>query len=250
MDPNQLVALFEEVATAIRDQLSGLEDWTLVEGSNEQYKHDVVADTIALEMLLDAGVAVVSEETGVHASDRSIVVVVDPVDGSTNAGCHLPYYNTSLAAVDDDGLLAALVREHPTGRSFAAIRGMGAYCAGQRITASHVTSMDQAIVAFNDLPPARLGWRQFRVMGATALDLANVASSAFDAFGDASAAGNSPWDYLAGVLLVREAGGITWDLDGQELVTIEHGAKRRVFAAGNQQLADQLHDRFVAASEA
>ena len=249
MDPNELVALFENVANGIGEELRGLDNFGLVEGSSEQYQHDVVADQRAVQMLLDGGLGVVSEESGVHASDRSIMAVVDPIDGSTNASHHLSYFNTSIAAVDDEGLLACLVRSQATSRTWAAIRGGGAYVDSYRIMASHVTAMDQAIIAFNDLPPAHLGWRQFRVMGATALDLAHVAQGNFDAFGDASAAGNSPWDYLAGVLLVREAGGMTWDLDGQELVTIEHSAKRKIFAAGNQQLADQLHDRFVAARQ-
>lgn len=247
MDPTSLVNLFVSVADAIGDGLEGLQHWGLVDGSDQQYGHDVMADEIALDRLLSAGLGVVSEETGVHGSDRSIIAVVDPIDGSTNASHGLPYFNTSIAAVDDDGLLVGVVKNQVTGRLFTAIRGQGAQCDGAPAAVSGVDHLSDAIVLFNDLPPGRLGWRQFRVLGASALDLCQVARGGMDAFVDASAAGNSPWDYLAGTLICREAGGTVVDLAGGDLLTTDHGAKRYPIAAATPQLADQLVQRMTEA---
>ena len=65
-----------------------------------------------LRKLLDLtgnGLGVLSEESGRHHPDRAITVVIDPVDGSTNASRGIPWFATSLCAVDTDGPLAALV---------------------------------------------------------------------------------------------------------------------------------------------
>ena len=76
-------------------------------------------------MLLPGGVGVLSEESGRHDADRDIVVVVDPLDGSTNAAHGIPWYAMSLCAVDAEGPLAALVVNLATGERFEADAGRG-----------------------------------------------------------------------------------------------------------------------------
>src|SRR5579872_1262171 len=110
-----LVAVLHEAATAVGEALRGLVDWGLAGADPAQYRHDVVADKAALEVLRGAGLGVVSEESGDHGSDAPIVVVLDPVDGSTNASRGLPWWNTSLCALDGAGPRAAVVLNHPTG---------------------------------------------------------------------------------------------------------------------------------------
>ncbi len=100
-----------------------------------QYRLDLAVDAAVLEVLRAAGVGVLSEESGITVGDSPIVVVVDPVDGSTNASRGIPWYACSLCAVDDEGPIAALVVNLATGTRYSAERGRGALRDGEPIAA-------------------------------------------------------------------------------------------------------------------
>ncbi len=101
-----------------------------------QYDFDVAADEAALAVLTGAGFGVYSEESGWHDADREMVVVLDPVDGSTNAARGLPWVSTSLCVVDSEGMLAALVQNLVNGRAYRAIRGRGSTVDGRPLVSS------------------------------------------------------------------------------------------------------------------
>jgi myo-inositol-1(or 4)-monophosphatase len=208
MDDADLMAALERTVTAITAALSLVEDWSPQTGAttHQQYALDLTADGPAVEVLTGAGFGVLSEESGHHHPERAITVVMDPVDGSTNASRQVPWYATSLCAVDAEGPRAALVVN----------------------------------LALCGHPQAKGPWAQTRVMGAAALDLASVANGRFDAYLDNTVGILGPWDYLGGVLLVTEAGGVVADVQGRDLVTLEHGAKRGVVAAANAEILDGL----------
>jgi myo-inositol-1(or 4)-monophosphatase len=227
MDDADLMATLDRTVNAITSALSLVEDWSPQTGAttHQQYALDLTADGPAVEVLTGAGLGVLSEESGLHHADREITVVMDPVDGSTNASRQVPWYATSLCAVDRDGPRAALVVNLATGERFEAVRGRGA---------------TKSIVALCGHPQAKGPWAQTRVMGAAALDLASVANGRFDAYLDNTVGILGPWDYLGGVLLVTEAGGVVADVQGRDLVTLEHGAKRGVVAAADPSTLDAL----------
>ena len=87
--------------------LGGLDDWGLAGTRPGQYHSDLAADAAALDVLGRAGVGVLSEESGAHDAGREILVVIDPIDGSTNASRGLPWFATSLCALDGDGARTA-----------------------------------------------------------------------------------------------------------------------------------------------
>jgi len=84
------------------------------------------------------------------------------------------------------------------------------------------------------------GWRQFRAMGASALDISAVASGSFDGFVDMSPDAHGVWDYLGAMLVVREAGGVVVDAAGRDLTVLDHAARRTPVAATNGPLLDEL----------
>ena len=112
-----------------------------------------------------AGLGAMSEESGLHDGDRDVVVVLDPVDGSTNASRGLPWYATSLCAVDRDGARAALVVDQASGQRFEATRGGGARVDGRPLAPSRCDAMDEAVVGLSGYPPRWFGWKQFRALG-------------------------------------------------------------------------------------
>lgn len=205
-----------------------------------QYALDLATDAAARGVLDAAGVGVLSEESGLHGVERDVVVVVDPVDGSTNASRNIPWYAASLAAIDADGLRAAVVANLATGVRHQAVRGGGATRDGVRIRSSEVTEVTSSVLVLNGYAGAHGRWKQYRTMGAMALDLCAVADGTFDGSMDCTVDAINPWDYLGGALVLTEAGGHLVDIEGRDLVTLEPGARRTLVSAGTPELLETL----------
>ncbi|MDQ6949392.1 MAG: inositol monophosphatase [Actinomycetota bacterium] len=239
-DPQQLLAVFRQVAAAIGRALAGLDDWGLAGTRPGQYRSDLIADEAAVGLLGQAGLGVLSEESGLHHPDRAVLVALDPVDGSTNASRGLPWWATSLCALDHNGPLAAVVVNQATGTIFEAIRGDGAWRDGAPITPSGATVLGESLVALSGLPDRHLGWRQFRALGAAALDLCEVASGGLDGYIDCSIDAHGPWDYLGGLLVCQEAGARVADAGGRDLVVRGHADRRTPVAGATGALFNEL----------
>jgi myo-inositol-1(or 4)-monophosphatase len=153
--------------------------------------------------------------------------LIDPLDGTTNFLHGLPVFCVSIACRRGDELIAAVI-EDPEGRNlFSAVRGEGAFWNGQPMRVSDQAGLGGSLLAtgfpWRALPALEnyLGIfrevfsqsKAIRRCGSAALDLAYTAAGVYDGFFEFRL---SPWDIGAGVLLVREAGGIVTDLDGGE----------------------------------
>ena len=212
------------------------------EPANAQYRSDLAADAAAGEVLDGAGLGVMSEESGPHRLDRPLVVVIDPVDGSTNAARGIPWYATSLCAVDSDGPRAAVVVNQASGIRFEAVRGGGARKDGQPIRPSTCEALSEAIVGFSGYPERYLGWSQYRSLGAAALDLCAVAEGVLDGYAAVGGSQLGSWDYLGGMLVCAEAGAVVVESKGRDLVTLDHAARRTPMAASTPSLLEALRD--------
>lgn len=126
MDPADLLATLHRAADAALAATAGSGDFSMVDPRRGQHVADVAADAAAVAPLVEAGLGVLSEESGRHHPERPVTVVLDPLDGSTNAARGLPWYASSLCAVDGDGPLAAVVVDAVSGARFDATRGGGA----------------------------------------------------------------------------------------------------------------------------
>ena len=231
-----LLAVLSEAAAAVRAALDDLGDWGPAGTRPGQYHSDIAADLAALDVLRGAGLGVLSEETGPHDTERDLVVVLDPVDGSTNAARGIPWYATSLCVVDVRGARMALVVNQATGERFEAVRGGGALRNGHPTAPTACTRLDDAVLGITGYPPADLGWRQMRSLGAAALDLCAVACGHLDAYIDCSNHAHSPWDYLGGMLVCQEAGASVAEASGRELVTLGWTDRRVPVAAATPEL--------------
>ena len=237
--------LFGAVCDRAAELLAANGDWSSSGVRDGQYSIDVDIDRECLRMLHEAGFAVLSEESGltgcVEADLPREVVVVDPLDGSTNAALGLPWCATALCLVIDGVPTVGMVTNLRTGSRFSAVRGAGAQINGRPIRVGVVPGLSSAIIAVNARPPASFRPAQYRSMGATALDIASVAvPGGFDGSIDFDDDTIGVWDYVAAVLIVTEAGGVAADALGRDLVTLDHGARRRPVTAGSQGLLDEL----------
>ncbi|HUD70109.1 MAG TPA: inositol monophosphatase [Acidimicrobiales bacterium] len=238
MSDEELAQLLRTAARAVQAAISGHRGRGLSGLRPTQYHADLVADAAAIEVLASGGLQVLSEESG-RTGEGSRVCVLDPIDGSTNFDRGIPYYSTSMCVLDDQGMRCSLVANLATDTWYEATRGRGATRDGDPIQPSSATSIKGSILSFSGFPGRHGGWAQHRALGSAALELCAVADGSLDAFGVVGTAHLSPWDYLGGLLVVHEAGGIVTDLDDAELVEAST-ARHQLCAAGTASLSTEL----------
>lgn len=201
------------------------------------------------ETLLRAepGSRILGEELAPEATDLGgLVWVVDPLDGTTNFLHRYPVFAVSIGAAIDGELVAGCVIHVPLGLRALAWRGGGAWIGGDRLRVSAIADPPRALVGTGfpfkhpELLPRYLPQLE-RILGATsgirragaaAIDLLDLAAGRFDAFWELMLA---PWDTAAGIVLVREAGGLVTDLDGAPARVGHHG-----IVAGNPPMHEWL----------
>lgn len=168
--------------------------------------------------------AILAEETG-QQGDARYRWIVDPLDGTTNFVHGYPCFAVSIGLEEAGELRLGVIYQPITKELFTAVRGEGAYLNGKPIRVSGVEHLSTSLLA-TGLPSAkrtrspniRYYWdlallsHGVRRDGSAALDLASVACGRFDGFWEL---GLHPWDTAAGVLLVREAGGVVTEFSSQ-----------------------------------
>ncbi|TEX45996.1 MAG: hypothetical protein B7C54_10730 [Acidimicrobiales bacterium mtb01] len=233
VDTDGLLAALHRIADDVRDALASVVDWGPSGRRDGQYSADLVADDAVRRSLDHLGVdwGVLSEESGSSNLDRELVLVVDPLDGSTNASRGVPHFATSLCLIDRSGAVAALVAHQARSTRWWATRGGGAWRDGEPIAPSTTSSWTDAVVAISGRPPDQPGWWQFRAFGASAIDLCLVADGTVDAFVDMSPSAHGVWDHGAATLILDEAGAVVVDAQGRDLLVLDHAARRTPIAA-------------------
>ncbi len=244
IDVDAVLDLFASISARTAEVLDDTTDWSESGRRAGQYRVDLDVDEACVPPLLEAGYGVLSEEAGLRAAPDpdapGHVVVVDPLDGSTNASLGLPWCNTALCLVADGVPVVAMVTNLVTRDRFTAVRGSGAAFNGAPIEVSGTEQLADAIIAINGWPPDHFGWRQYRALGSSALDIAYVGLGSFDGVVDWTHGELGVWDYLAAQLVVEEAGGVVVDAYGRDLVVLDHEARRAPIAAATPELLDEL----------
>jgi myo-inositol-1(or 4)-monophosphatase len=235
-----LLAICGEVVDAVKHALDQVDDWSLPGGRPGQFGIDLAADSAALEVLDRTELGVLSEESGLRRPGSPLMAVIDPVDGSTNASRGISWYACSVCVLDELGPAVSVVANLSSGVRYSAVRGAGAWRDGKRLAPSECGSIGEAVVALSGYPRKHMGWSQYRAFGAAALDLCAVAEGTIDAYAVVGRSALGSWDYLGGMLVCTEAGAEVAEIDGLDLVTTEHAARRSVAAAGTSRLLAQV----------
>jgi len=243
-DSDHVLADLRAAADAVAAALDGHADWGPSGNRPDQYASDVVADEAVRGVLLPLGYGLLSEESAVvEPGEGRPMVVVDPLDGSTNASRGIPHYAASLCAVDDEGPLAAVVLNLALGTRYEAVRGGGARRDGVGLFRDDSPQLSEAIVGVSGLPASNPGWAQFRCLGAAALDLCAVADGTLDAYVDCVVDAHGVWDYLGALLVCREAGVTVEDAKGRDLCVLDRAIRRTPVAAAGTALHEALLGR-------
>jgi myo-inositol-1(or 4)-monophosphatase len=230
-------------ATYVRgvERPAGPSGWTVKGARDFVTEVDRTAEQMITEILLAAEPSsrMVGEELNPELVRDGLVWIVDPLDGTTNFLHDFPAYAVSVAAAVDGRLEAGVVIEVPSGDCYRAARGQGAWLGDRRLSVSTIEEPEFALIGtgfpFKQTSTMGAYVRQFshvaastsgiRRPGSAALDLAHVAAGRFDAFWEQRL---SAWDLAAGVLLVREAGGVATDFAGRDI-----GPEHTALVAGN-----------------
>lgn len=167
----------------------------------------------------------IAEEETEQQDENPLKWIIDPLDGTTNFIHGMPLYAVSIALVYDKNPIIGVIYEVNQSEMFSSWKNGGSFLNGKPIRVSEAVTvkdsllgtgfpyydyylLDQYLALFKHLMQHSHGIRR---PGSAATDLAYVAAGRFDGFYEYSL---SPWDVAAGVLLVREAGGIVTDFSG------------------------------------
>ncbi len=166
------------------------------------------------------------------AWDGSPLWVVDPLDGTSNFLHGHPQYAASVAVWVDGRPRAGAVVCGSSGERWWAAEGAGAFKGGRPISVSRPRRLRDALIGTGfpfkllDELPTYLGQLDrvlrsssgIRRAGSAAMDLCYLAQGSMDAFWELIL---SPWDFAAGLLIAREAGGVVTRLDGSDVELLE-----------------------------
>jgi len=174
------------------------------------------------------GHRILAEESGDSAAASDFLWVIDPLDGTTNFIHGIPHFAVSLALLENERLVFGLIYDPLSGDRFHAGLGRGAFLNDQPIAVSRTQTIAASLGAtgFPFKAPAQADayasafksllskCKDMRRCGSAALDLAYTACGRYDFFWEAHLL---PWDFMAGKLLIAEAGGRSGDFSGEEL---------------------------------
>ncbi len=195
------------------------------------------------------------EETGLKKGNE-FQWIIDPLDGTTNFLRGIPHYAVSIGLKNGDRMEQAVIYDPVKDELFTASAGSGAMLNDRRIRVSKQKSLDgallgtgipfkegqnieQFITSLESFIPGSAGIRR---AGSAALDMAYVAAGRLDGYWEY---GVKPWDIAAGMLIVKEAGGLVADMDNKQNQLVNGNivaATPKVFSA-MQKRFQQLHNR-------
>tara|TARA_B100000989_G_scaffold229834_1_gene176700 strand:- start:227 stop:964 length:738 start_codon:yes stop_codon:yes gene_type:complete len=180
---------------------------------------DIKTEKIIIEELKKArpNYSIISEENGVEKNkDETNFWIIDPIDGTTNFLHGVPHFAISIALQSNDEIVCGLIYDPIKDELFYAEKNNGAYFNNQRIRVSKKRDIDECLFAFGKgrYNPDLI----YRRSGSAALDLAYVASGRFDGYFQNNL---NLWDIAAGIIIVKEAGGIINEIDLSSLKNIK-----------------------------
>ena len=173
---------------------------------------DLKAEKIIIEELKKArpNYSIISEENGIENNkDRNNTWIIDPIDGTINFLHGIPHFAISIALKSGDEIISGLIYDPIKDEMFYAEKNNGAFYNNQRIRVSKKNEINDCLFVTEnkinnelDLP--------YRKSGCAALNMAYVASGRYDGYFQNNL---SLWDIAAGIVLIKEAGGIINSID-------------------------------------
>ena len=173
---------------------------------------DLKAEKIIIEELKKAKpyYSIISEENGIEINkDKNNTWIIDPIDGTINFLHGVPHFAISIALKSNDEIISGLIFDPIKNEMFYADKNNGAYFNNQRIRVSKKNEINNCLFVTGGKIKSELDL-PYRKSGCAALDMAYVAAGRYDGYFQDSL---NLWDIAAGIILVKEAGGILNEID-------------------------------------
>ena len=173
---------------------------------------DLKAEKIIIEELKKArpNYSILSEEIGSEINkDKNNTWVIDPIDGTSNFLHGIPHFAISIALKSKDEIISGLIFDPIKNEMFYAEKNNGAYFNNHRIRVSKKNKIDECLFVTGGKIKKQIDL-QYRKSGSAALDIAYVSAGRYDGYFQREL---NLWDIAAGIVLIKEAGGIISDID-------------------------------------
>ena len=172
---------------------------------------DLKVEKIIIEELKKArpNYSIISEESGIENNkDKDNTWIIDPIDGTINFLHGIPHFAISIALKSDNEIVSGLIFDPIKNEMFYAEKDNGAFFNNQRIRVSKKNNISECLFALGKIKnnPELINRRS----GSAALDMAYVAAGRYDGYFQDNL---NLWDIAAGIIIVKEAGGIINDID-------------------------------------
>jgi myo-inositol-1(or 4)-monophosphatase len=174
---------------------------------------DLKTEKIILNELEKARPAysIISEENGIKKNrDKDNTWIVDPIDGTVNFLHGIPHFAISIGLLSKGEIMSGLIFDPIKNEMFYAEKNNGAFFNNQRIRVSKKNKLNECLFAAGGSKLETIKEIPFRKTGCAALDMAYVASGRYDGYFQSNL---NLWDIAAGIILVKEAGGIINDIN-------------------------------------
>lgn len=212
------------------DDFGGHEEIGIGASGSATSKIDKFAEDIIIEIVKKekTRINVLSEEAGFIDLKGEKTLVIDPVDGTANYHARIPFYSVSLAIGDKrlGDITHGLVRNIPSGETYYAEKGKGAWLDGKQIKTRHFKRRESLFLSYVGNSTDPLTWkvvevpRRVRSLGCASLEMCHVARGMADGFYFNCSDYKKRMrivDIAASALVLREAGGEVFDLQGRTL---------------------------------
>ena len=173
---------------------------------------DLKAEKIIIEELKKARpyYSIISEEDGSEINkDKNNTWIIDPIDGTTNFLHGVPHFAISIALKSADEIVSGLIYDPIKDEMFYAEKDNGAFFNNQRIRTSKKQVLNSCLFATGGVSESQIDL-PLRKSGSAALDLAYVAAGRYDGYFQNDL---NLWDVAAGIIIIKEAGGMINEID-------------------------------------
>ena len=180
--------------------------------SNFVSNADTKAEKIIIEELMKAkkNYSIISEEDGSKInSDSENVWIIDPIDGTSNFLHGIPHFAISIALKSNNEIISGLIYDPIKNEMFYAEKNSGAFFNNQRIKVSKKKEIENCLFATGGKEKIISGFIT-RKTGSAALDMAYVAAGRYDGYFQNNL---NLWDVAAGIIIIKEAGGIVNEIN-------------------------------------
>ena len=173
---------------------------------------DLKAEKVIIEELKKArpNYSIISEESGIEENkDKNNTWIIDPIDGTMNFLHGVPHFAISIALKSDNEIVSGLIFDPIKDEMFFAEKNNGAFFNNHRIKVSKKNQINKCLFAIGGKIERQTDI-QYRRSGSAALDIAYVAAGRYDGYFQKDL---KIWDIAAGIVLIKEAGGLINEID-------------------------------------